>query len=1020
MSKKFKKSIKLLFVMAACSFAFESYAQTAKTVEGLVTDANGSPLIGVTVTVKGTQRATITDANGVFALKASDGEELSLTYLGYTDVTKRIVANTSHYNITMEEKTYVMDDVVVVGYGTQKRINLTGAVGAIDARQIEKRLVNSSSAVLQGLVPGVTVTTQSGAPGGDGGQINIRGISSFGSSDNSPLVIIDGIEGSLDHIDPGLIENISILKDAASSAIYGLRAANGVILVTTKRGSSKEKFSLTYKGYAGFQTPVDMPELVNSVDYMKLYNVAYENDGNYASKYSDATIEAWARNAATDPDHYPDVDWQKVILDGSGMLHNHFLTMGASSGNINMLTSLGYMDQEGIIKNTDFKRYTFRNNMDIKFTDKFSMKLDLQFVNRDRLQSPYESTVFNYINRTPPNLQYLYSNGLYGEGWNGNNPVALINDGGNKTTSYLSMTGAITLQYKLLKWLSVEGMAAPKYNTQHVHTYKKVVNVYDVNGNLSSYRNLEKNELTETESRSVYGNWQFLLKTDNKFGGHSLKTLLGTSRESYDNKTLRGFRKGWDFPEYEVLDAGSPDETQESGGTHQQWLLVSAFGRINYDYKSRYLFEMNLRYDGTSRFARGQRFQAFPSVSAGWRVTEEPFMHPVKNVLDNLKIRASWGQLGNQNIGQLNPYTQSLATGAISMDDKIYNIVTINKMANPDITWEVSTMTDVGIDLTLFRKFSITSDFYHKMTDGIILVPNIPSITGYAKSNAPTQNGGKVRNVGWELGIGYQDKIGEVDLGINANLSDVENKIVSFKATETTDVLQSREGYPINSIYGYVADGYFQNQQEIDDHIPQFGAQLHPGDIRYVDQTGDNQITADDMVIIGSTIPRYTYGFNLDLGWKGIQFNMFLQGVGKADGLLNSHYIIPCQMGTTFKEQHKDYWRPDNPDATFPRFSITGNNNAMNSTHWMRSTAYMRLKNIQIGYQLPKKWTQKIGIKSALIYTNAQNLFTLKKFWEGYDVEVAYDPDATDGVTLGSANVYPQVTTYTFGIELKF
>jgi TonB-linked SusC/RagA family outer membrane protein len=1022
MSKKWKVLVKVLFVTAIGSVAFELNAQTQKTINGAVTDVHGNPLVGVTVVVKGSQRASVSDAQGAFSLKAADGEELSATYLGYADASKRIVAGSAYYNIVMEEQTYAIDDVVVVAYGTQKRVNLTGAVGTIDSKQIEKRLVNSSSALLQGLVPGVTVTTQSGAPGGDGGQISIRGISSFGASSNDPLVIIDGIEGSLDYIDPGLIEHVSILKDAASAAIYGLRAANGVILVTTKRGTSGEKFSVTYKGYAGFQSPTDMPKLVNSMDYMRLYNVAYANDGNLSSMYSEALIDEWERNYATDPDHYPNVDWQKAILDGSGLVHNHFLTLSASSANINMLTSLGYMDQEGIIGSSNVKRYTFKNNMDVKFTDRFSMKFDLQFINRDRLQTPYESTVFNYINRTPPTMQYRYGNGLYGEGWNGNNPVALINEGGNKQVNHITFAGAITLAYKLLPWLSVEGMAAPKYTTEHTHNYKKVVNVYDANGNLSSYHNIDENELTEEEDRSVYGNWQLLLKTDNTFGGHHhLKATLGTSRESYDNKKFSGFRKGWNFPEYEVLDAGSADERQQAGGSRRQWLLLSAFGRVNYDYRSRYLLEANLRYDGTSRFASDRRFQAFPSVSAGWRLSEEAFMQPLTPVLSHLKFRASWGQLGNQNIGkEMNPYTQSLAMGAISMDDKIYDLVTLNKMGNPAITWEVSTMTDVGIDVTLFKRLSVTADFYRKITDGIILTPNIPFITGYANANAPTQNGGTVRNAGWELGAGYQDKWGDWEFGINANLSDVSNKILSYQATQTTDVLQSREGYPINSVYGYVADGYFQNQQEIDAHIPQFGAVLHPGDIRYVDQTGDGQITTEDMTIIGSTIPRYTYGLNMDLGWKGIRLNLFLQGVGKVDGLLNSHYIVPCQMSGTFKEQHKDYWTPENPDAAFPRFSIIDNNNAMNSTHWMKSAAYMRLKNIQIGYQLPGQWTKRLGIRSVFVYVNAQNLFTLKKFWEGYDVEVAYDPAATDGVTLGDANVYPQVKTFTGGIEIKF
>lgn len=422
MKKQLRTLTKLLAAVIACCLSVAVHAQT--TVRGTVTDADGMPLVGATVIViTGTQPGggTTTDANGKFAIAAAPGQRLSVSYIGYKETSVEVTTKTD-YDIRLESDNAQIDEVIVVGYGTQKKVNVTGSVATIDSKAFDKRPIVSTSAALQGMAPGVTVTTQSGAPGDDGGAIRIRGINSFGGSSTSPLVLIDGIEGSLDSVDPNLIESISILKDAASSSIYGSRAANGVILVTTKRGS-KERFSITYKGYVGWQSPTDLPDMVNALEFRELTRAMYLNDGvdlngekpgsTPIPDYNDEDMALYRKNWGKDPDLYPNTDWQDAVLTGSGFTHSHNVSLSVGSERVRMLTTLGYVDQEGIIKNADFQRYTFRNNADVKFNDKLSMKLDLSFSNDDRKASPYQSTIFNYMNTRPADIPNQFSTGLY-------------------------------------------------------------------------------------------------------------------------------------------------------------------------------------------------------------------------------------------------------------------------------------------------------------------------------------------------------------------------------------------------------------------------------------------------------------------------------------------------------------------------------------------------------------------------------------------------------------------------------
>lgn len=1028
MKKLLHPLTRLLLTVGLSAFSVVAFAQKA-AVNGIVTDAQGTPLVGATVIVMQNARpeggGTTTNTDGKFTVNASQGQQLAVSYIGYQETTVEVTSKT-FYEIALQSDSKQIDDVVVVGYGTQKKVNVTGSVSTIDASTFEKRPIISVSNALQGIAPGVTVTTQSGAPGADGGSIRVRGINSFGGSSTAPLVLIDGIEGDIDSIDPSLIESISILKDAASSSIYGSRAANGVILVTTKRGKA-EQFSVTYKGYVGWQSPTDLPDVVNAVEYRDLTNAMNRNDGKDPT-FDAASMDLYRQNMGTDPDIYPNTDWQDAVLNGSGFTHSHTVSLAVGSERVRMLTTLGYVDREGIIKGTDFQRYSFRNNADVKFNDKLSMKLDVSFSNGDRKYSPYQGTIFNYMNTRPSDIPCIYSTGLYnGLGLQGNNPLALMLEGGQNKANRLNFSGAVTLVYEPAKWVTLQGMLAPRYATTNSHNWKKSVTTYQDPEGTGTLSSQPYHTLTESGTRAFYGNYNFLTTFKHNFSGHDLKLILGAERNTYDYKYLAAYRQDFNY-DYDQIDVGEIKD-MTNGGHQYEWSVQSFFGRLNYNYKERYLLEANLRIDGSSRFSKSNRWGYFPSVSGAWRLSEEPFMENVKHVLDAVKIRASYGTLGNQNLAggdaaSFYPTTQNLATGQISMNDNLYPLVTLNTMANPDITWETTTMFDVGVDLSFFNKLNITADWYRKNTKDILMKLDMPLGIGL---NAPYQNAGKVRNTGWELSIGYNNRWRDFSFGVQANVADVKNEIIDMRGKTSTDgVLRNQEGSSIASIYALKSMGIIRTQEEADwvnANCPQFKETVQIGDIRYADIDNSNTIDESDRTIVGSTIPRYTYSLNLNFGWKGLHLGVLFQGVGKADGYLNTYYVMPSHMGGTFRKEHLNHANVDNPNGTTPRLSSTMKNNWYDSSFWMKSAAYLRLKNIQLAYDLPKSWLHKIGLKSAMVYVNAQNLFTFTNFWDGYDPEVGYGGSGSgnyDTVSLGTAANYPQVKIVTIGLDLKF
>lgn len=983
-----------------------------RKLKGTVTDGTGSPLPGVSIRVKDSGTGTVTDALGHYAIAASRGATLLFSSVGYMSQEIQVGSQTT-LDVKLSEDNADLSEVVVVGYGTQKKINLTGAVSMVSGKDIAARPMGQTSAALQGMAPGVTIRQSSGRPGADGGNIRIRGIGTLSTSDPTtlnganPLVMIDGVEGSMNNIDPNLIESISVLKDAASSSIYGSRAANGVILITTKRANA-DQVGISYNNYIGWQDPTNMPKLVNALDYMLLINEAYSNTGR-TPLYNDELIQSYREQNGRNSDLYPNTDWQKETLTGSGLQQSHFLTIQGGTQKVKLLGSFGLFDQKGLIENSGFKRYTIRSNADITFSDKLKARIDLQYVNAITTDPAVTANeIFQWANGLPANLIGINESGQWGVGWNGNNPISASKDGGTKRTRAPFGSINAIINYKPVEWLEAEAAYSPKYALLSDKNFKKAIQSYLPNGSLS-FLTPALTSLLHTQDQSFFNNIRATVTASKNLNDHNFKLLLGASREDFYFERITAYRDTYVLPDYPILDGGSA-LNQQAKGTAEEWALQSLFSRFNYNYRGKYLLELNARYDGSSRFSEGNKYGFFPSASAGWRISEEGFFSGLKKIVNEAKLRVSWGKLGNQNIGTY-PSVTAMVLESMAMGKQIVNTAALNDMSNKNISWESTEEKNIGIDLTLFNNLSITADYYRRRTRDILLLLDIPLIIGL---NRPNQNAGTVDNNGWELGLSYKGNVKDFNYNLSFNLSDVKNTVVDMRGiNQTSNLTVHREGYSISSLFGYEALGYFSSDAEVAAHAKQFGT-VKAGDIKYKDQNGDGLINESDKIIIGGTIPRYTYAANLAASYKGFDLSVLLQGVGKADGYLNGPGVQPFSvggaLGGTIREENKDRWSPDNPNAKYPRLAFGESNNEQASSFWRRDASYLRVKNVQLGYTLPANLAKKISLNRLRIFANGSNLASFDRFLSGYDVEAP----------VGSGSIYPQVKLYSFGLEATF
>lgn len=976
-------------------------------ITGKVTDESGEPLIGVNVQVKGTNQGTATDLDGHFSLEdINENVILVFSYIGYQTVEIPLDAR-PYIEVTLIPDSELLDEVVVVGYGTQQKREVTGAIKQLDGDQLASQPSVQTSASLMGKVSGVQVIQSSGKPGQNHGTIRIRGTGTLGNS--NPLILIDGVQGDLDDVPSTDIESITVLKDASAAAVYGSRAANGVILVTTKRGFS-DRIQISHRGLVGFQSPTRQPEYVSGGEFMRLENLAITNMGA-SPPWSEDYIQEWERNYTTDPDRYPNTDWVKEVFSEPGFQQNQNLSIAGGSSNVRYLGSINYNEELGNVKNFGFKRYAARLNTDITPSDKLKFAFDVNLQRRDREEATDERNIIQETYRIPPVFAGRYSDGQWGPGWNGSNPLAAIHDGGFLMEEQSEVNGRIFASYAPVEPIEMTIMYSPRYRSI---LYKDMQRQYQYKRSIEGETQLNpaRNFLNQRYQRDFTNNFNFTTRYNQNFNVHSLGLLAGYEYVDYRTDFFTAFRDNFTLQEYTQLNAGSQSNQQNTGGA-SEWAIQSFFGRLNYNYDTRYLFEVNLRYDGSSRFTEANRWGIFPSVSAGWLISEESFMETA-DFISSLKVRGSWGQLGNQQIGTY-PHSSVVSLGATYLinDNPSTGAAQVN-LANPNISWEKTETSGIGLDLALLDdRFNFTFDYFKRKTTDILLELPIPLIIGL---NPPFQNAGTVENSGWEMEAGYRNYIGnDFSYNISANISDVKNVVTDLHGAGPfiSGNTITAEGYPIGSIYGLQSDGFFQSQEEIDAHAMQTG-QIAPGDIKYVDQNSDGVINAEDRVIIGDPFPSLNYGFNFDLRYKSFDVSLFFQGIGSRDVHLTNFVVRAFyNAGKITKWQAEDYWTPDNRDASYPRLTQGDNHsNFQTSDFWVYNASYLRLRNLQVGYTLPSKVLDRLSIQKTRIFFLGHNLWTMFD-----DLPQGVDPNVPNG-TGGS--YYTTTKLVSLGIEINF
>lgn len=1014
----FSGTISTATASGANSFAT---TQQAGICKGLVKDATGESVIGASVVVKGTTNGTITDFDGNFSLDGiKKGDVIVISYVGYQ--TQEIKWNGSPLNVILKEDSKTLSEVVVVGYGTQKKANLSGSVAMVDSKELENRPIQNVSSGLQGLMPGVAITGTNGAPGQDAGKIRVRGIGTLNEA--GPYILVDGIEtGTLSAVDPNDIESISVLKDAASAAIYGSKAANGVVLITTKRGKTGQT-KISYSGYLSFQNATNMIERMGSYEYASLLNQALEAEG-MSKRFNDTELQKF--KDGNDP-LYPDTDWYDLAYK-TGVQHRHNVNINGGSENVKYMASLGYLNQTGILPNAGREQFNARTNLDMKINKRLSARMNLSFIKNDYsdASSAYyggsSDQIIRQLNLIAPWIVARYDDGTWGTISDGS-PIAWLDSGMKVNRDNYNFSGMAAVDYEIFDGLKLTLQGAYVNNLQNYNYFQKYIK-YNEN------KESDPSQLDERFYKWDRTNYDALLNYNKNFGKHNIKGLLGWHTEKYNYKYQKAVRKK--FPNNELTDMNAGDaSTQSNEGYTAELAMISWFARINYDFAGKYLLEANIRADASSRFAEGHRWGYFPSFSGAWRISEEAFMESAKDSwLSGLKIRASWGQLGNQDAlsGSNNDYYPALNT--YNLDSKYAFGGSLNsgyyqrKYRLETISWEKASTWGVGVDFTLFNKLNGSLDYYNRKTTGIIMDVTVPKEFAL---DAYKDNVGSMRNSGIEINLSYNTKIGQVDFGIAGNFSYNKNEILDLGGGDPNKYLDATNGYSqrnkvgeaMNSYYIYRADGFFNSQEEADAYTAKygnpFGKTFKAGDLRYVDTNKDDKLTADDREYCGSSDPKIIYGFNINAGWKGIDLSLMFNGAAGVKRLFDGYEVYGNFSGDAAHPATiwRDAWTPDNHDASMPRIFYDTNSasssRSVQSDFWLQDTSYLRLKNLQLGYTLPKGWLNSVGVENIRIYYSVENLLTFDK------MKINIDPESTSQ-RLSS---YPLLRTHAFGVNVTF
>lgn len=992
-------------------------------ITGNVADNNGEPIIGASVVVNGTKNGTVTDIDGNFTLVSnSETPTLNISYVGF-DTQNIKVRPGQTIKVTLKENAQSLEELVVVGYGSQKKVNVIGSIATVDSKSLEARSASDVSNMLTGQMSGVTITQTSGNPGQDGGTIRVRGVGSFGATP-SPLVLVDGMPGSLSDITPDEIENISVLKDASSAAIYGSRAANGVVLVTTKRGK-EGRTKVSYNGSVGFSKAAELPEMAHSYEYAKFYNIAAGTE-----TYKPEDIQKY--KDGSDPDNYADENYLDKLFGGHSFLTKHTLNVNGGNDRVQYMATVGYLHHDGLLENNYYNKYNARLNLNAKITKDLSMGIRLNGMASDRhepstpgsLDSGGYAGIMLAALRYPGLLPSYMSDGSNGVGLKGSGtPVAWA----EKCASFYRQDfdkfgGNVDLTYKPIKGLTIKGIGGYKYSLQHVRHYRSEFATADGRTNGPS-------SLTDDMYRTVYKTFQATADYNTTIAKkHAIDVLVGYTWEDENQRSVGGYRQKFPSNDVPYLTAGGADGQTNFGGGYD-WAIQSIFGRLTYNYDERYLFEATMRYDGSSRFPTDSKYGFFPSAALGWRVSEEKFWKDssVAKWFTNLKIKASTGVLGNNNIGNY-PY-QSVYTLGSNQNYVFGGVYTtgasITTYVDPNLKWEKTRTSDIGIETGFFQnRLTFNATYYYRKTTDVLYKPSA-SYSSIFGLNLSQVNTGAVENKGWEFEIGYRDKVGSFNYWVNGNFSIIKNKVLTLgmgNVTQANGMVGNGSnlfiGYPMQMYYGYKTDGVFLTDEEVGEWHDQsaIAKGSKAGDIRYVDLDNDGKVTPKDMTYLGSSIPKYNFGLSFGGDYKGFDFSVLLQGVAGVKGRLNEWAGFAFfQEGNIQKWQMEECWNmnPTNRYPKYPRLEImsnAGSNNTLLSDFWILNASFVKVRNIQFGYKLPKNIISKAGISSMRAYISLDNPFSFDSYRKGWDPEN----------TNNRGSYYPVMSSYTFGLTLAF
>ena len=996
--------------------------QQQKSVKGTVTDATG-PVIGASIIVKGTTNGTVTDFDGNFELpEVNKGDVIQISYIGYQTQEIKYTGQPS-LQVKLVEDSQNLEEVVVVGYGVQKKVNMTGSVSQVDSKALESRPIQNVSSGLQGMMPGVQVTSGQGRPGQDGATIRVRGVGTLNTAD--PYILVDGIEtGTMNSVDPNDIESISVLKDAASAAIYGSKASNGVILITTKRGKTG-KARISYNGYVGIQRPTETIDRLSSYDYARLFNQSLVAEG-LNPRFSDDDLKKFKDGSS--PYTHPNTDWYNEAYQ-TGVQHSHNVSVSGGTEDVKYMGSVGYLHQTGVLPNSERQQFNGRTNLDMKLNSRLTVRLNLAYIKND-YSDPNSSyaggssdQILRQLNRIAPWIVSRYEDGTWGTISDGS-PIAWLDVNQTVDRKNQNFSGTLAADYKIIDGLVATVTGSYVNNQQHYRAFQKFIQ-YNPN------KKTEPNKLNENYYGWHRASFDALLNYDKSFGQHNLKAMAGWHTEKFDYSENTMERKN--FPTNNLTDMNAGDaSTQKNNGYNRELAMVSWFGRVNYDFAGKYLLEGNIRSDASSRFADGHRWGYFPSFSAAWRLSEENFMEDAREWLNSFKLRASWGLLGNQdalsdyypwmNTYSLNanyPLGGSLQTGYYQASYKLNTI-----------SWEKARTWGVGFDATINNKINVTLDYYDRRTTGIIMDVPVPQEFGLG---AYKDNVGEMANRGVEALISYNNKWNDWSFGVTANMAYNKNEILDLGSEDANEEgmsdpnngnMRREVGRALSTYYAYKTNGFFSSDAEAQAWMDKYAGQpgypfgnrkFKGGDLIYQDTDGDGKITAKDRTFIGSTNPKVTFGLTLNAGYKGFDLSMVFSGAAGVRRLINQEatgYFLgdDSHPATVWL----DAWTPENLNAKMPRVAYNTTSPSLSSNvmsdFWIQNASYLRMKNLQFGYTLPKKVLSSVGIQNVRFYYSVENLFTIHNMLINVDPEIPSE----------RASNFPLTQTHAFGVNVTF